>query len=38
MLVAPPLAKLALASAAPEYFALMSLGLAMVVLLAGRSM
>src|SRR5438128_5204619 len=38
MLVAPPLAKLALAFSAPEYFALMSLGLAMVVLLAGRSM
>src|SRR5438132_486243 len=38
MLVAPPLAKLALAFSAPEYFALMSLGLAMAVLLAGRSM
>src|SRR5437879_2230855 len=38
MLVAPPLARLALAFSAPEYFALMSLGLAMVVLLAGRSM
>src|SRR5229473_2966567 len=38
MLVAPPLAKLALAFSAPEYFGLMSLGLAMVVLLAGRSM
>ena len=38
MLVAPPLAKLALAFSSPEYFALMSLGLAMVVLLAGRSM
>jgi putative tricarboxylic transport membrane protein len=38
MLVAPPLAKLALSFSAPEYFALMSLGLAMVVLLAGRSL
>src|SRR5215210_2040697 len=38
MLVAPPLARLALAFSSPEYFALMSLGLAMVVLLAGRSM
>ena len=38
MLVAPPLAKMALAFSSPEYFALMSLGLAMVVLLAGRSM
>ena len=38
MLVAPPLAKVALAFSAPEYFALMALGLAMVVLLAGRSM
>src|SRR2546421_7784134 len=38
MLVAPPLAKLALAFSSPEYFALMSLGLAMVVLLAGKSM
>src|SRR5258706_2403534 len=38
MLVAPPLARLALAFSAPEYFALMSLGLAMLVLLAGRSM
>src|SRR5438034_4332062 len=37
MLVAPPLAKLALAFSAPEYFGLMSLGLALVVLLAGRS-
>ena len=32
------LAKLALAFSSPEYFALMSLGLAMVVLLAGKSM
>src|SRR5678815_5350064 len=38
MLVAPPLARLALAFSAPEYFSLMALGLAMVVLLAGRSM
>src|SRR6478736_2715620 len=38
MLVAPPLAKLSLAFSSPEYFALMSLGLAMVVLLAGKSL
>jgi putative tricarboxylic transport membrane protein len=38
MLVAPPLAKIALAFSSPEYFGLMALGLAMVVLLAGRSM
>src|SRR5437867_11777661 len=38
MLVAPPLAKVALSFSWPEYFALMALGLAMVVLLAGRSM
>src|SRR3954463_14516079 len=38
MLVAPPLARLAPAFSSPEYFALMALGLAMVVLLAGRSM
>jgi len=38
MLVAPPLAKLALRFSSPEYFGLMALGLAMVVLLAGRSM
>jgi len=38
MLVAPPLAKMALAFSSPEYFALMALGLAMVVLLAGCSM
>jgi putative tricarboxylic transport membrane protein len=38
MLVAPPLARLALAFSSPEYFALMALGLAMVVLLAGRSL
>ena len=38
MLIAPPLARLSLAFSSPEYFALMALGLAMVVLLAGRSM
>src|SRR5437667_9074817 len=38
MLIAPPLAKMALAFSSPEYFALMTLGLAMVLLLAGRSM
>ena len=38
MLVAPPLARLALGFSSPEYFGLMCLGLAMVVLLAGRSM
>ena len=38
MLVAPPLAAVRAASARPEYFALMGLGLAMVVLLAGESM
>ena len=38
MLVAPPLAKMALSFSSPEYFALMFLGLAMVVLLAGKSM
>jgi len=38
MLIAPPLARVALAFSSPEYFALMALGLAMVVLLAGRSM
>jgi len=38
MLVAPPLARLSLAFSSPEYFGLMALGLAMVVLLAGRSM
>jgi putative tricarboxylic transport membrane protein len=37
MLIAPPLAKFALSFSSPEYFALMSLGLAMVVLLAGES-
>ena len=38
MLVAPPLAKLSLAFSAPEYFALMVLGLAMVALLSGESL
>ena len=38
MVVAPPLAKLTLAFSAPEYFALMVLGLAMVALLAGESL
>ena len=38
MLIAPPLAKMALAFSSPEYFGLMALGLAMIVLLAGRSM
>ncbi|MGH7875463.1 MAG: tripartite tricarboxylate transporter permease [Candidatus Binatia bacterium] len=38
MLIAPPLARLALRFAPPEYFALMVLGLAMVVFLAGESM
>src|ERR687892_69663 len=38
MLISPPLAKFALSFSSPEYFALMALGLAMVVLLAGRSM
>ncbi len=38
MLVAPPLAKLSLAFSAPEYFALMVLGLTMVVLLSGESL
>ena len=38
MLVAPPLARFALKFAPPEYFALMALGLAMVVFLAGKSM
>jgi putative tricarboxylic transport membrane protein len=38
MLVAPPLARMALSFSSPEYFALMAFGLAMVVLLAGRSM
>src|SRR5688500_1564736 len=38
MLIAPPLAKMALSFSSPEYFALMALGLAMVVLLGGDSM
>ena len=38
MLVAPPLARMALAFSSPEYFGLMMCGLAMVVLLAGKSM
>src|SRR6185369_9607809 len=37
MFIAPPLARFALAFSSPEYFGLMSLGLAMVVLLAGHS-
>jgi putative tricarboxylic transport membrane protein len=38
MLIAPPLAKFALSFSSPEYFALMCVGLAMVVLLAGKSL
>jgi putative tricarboxylic transport membrane protein len=38
MLVAPPVAEFALQFGPPEYFALMALGLSMVVLLAGKSM
>ena len=38
MLVAPPLARVSLAFSSPEYFALMVLGLAMVVLLSGSSL
>jgi putative tricarboxylic transport membrane protein len=38
MLIAPPLARVSLAFSAPEYFALMVLGLTMVVLLAGESL
>ena len=38
MLIAPPLARVSLAFSSPEYFALMALGLAMVVLLGGDSM
>jgi putative tricarboxylic transport membrane protein len=38
MLVAPALARVSLAFSAPEYFGLMSMGLAMVVLLAGPSL
>jgi putative tricarboxylic transport membrane protein len=36
-LVAPPIARFALSFSSPEYFALMSLGLALVVLFAGES-
>jgi putative tricarboxylic transport membrane protein len=38
MLVAPPLAKVSLAFSSPEYFGLMCMGLAMVVLLSGQSL
>lgn len=38
MLIAPPLARMALSFSSPEYFALMVLGLAMVVLLTGGSL
>jgi putative tricarboxylic transport membrane protein len=38
MLIAPPLARFALSFSSPEYFALMVLGLAMVVLLGGDSL
>ena len=38
MLIAPPVARFALRFGPPEYFALMALGLTMVVFLAGRSM
>ena len=38
MLISPPLASFGLRFSSPEYFALMALGLAMVVLLAGKSM
>jgi putative tricarboxylic transport membrane protein len=38
MLIAPPVARFALSFSSPEYFGLMSLGLALVVLLAGRSL
>ena len=38
MLIAPPIAEFALRFGPPEYFALMVLGLSMVVLLAGKSM
>lgn len=36
-LVAPPIARFALSFSSPEYFALLSLGLALVVLFAGKS-
>jgi len=38
MLIAPPVARFALRFGPPEYFALMVLGLTMVVFLAGKSM
>jgi putative tricarboxylic transport membrane protein len=38
MLISPPLARFGLRFAPPEYFALMTLGLTMVVFLAGNSM
>ena len=38
MLLAPPIADFALSFCSPEYFALMALGLALVVLLAGHSL
>jgi putative tricarboxylic transport membrane protein len=38
MLLAPPIARFALRFGPPEYFALMALGLTMVVFLAGKSM
>lgn len=38
MLIAPPLADFALSFGPPEYFALMTLGLTLVMFLAGRSM
>jgi putative tricarboxylic transport membrane protein len=38
MLVAPPIARFALSFSSPEYFALMCLGLALVVLLSGTSL
>lgn len=38
MLLAPPIARFALRFGPPEYFALMTLGLTMVVFLAGKSM
>ena len=38
MLIAPMLARVSLAFSSPEYFALMVMGLAMVVLLAGNSL
>lgn len=38
MLIAPPIARFALRFGPPEYFALMALGLSMVIFLAGTSM